>query len=457
MSDNLQDSIVPRKEKWSFLTVNLANIPMMSLINYFLLIFYTDIAGLDPAVVATLFLVSKVFDGFNDPINGFLIDHFPKTKMGRFRPYLVIGAILVSINFALMWLGPSLAQNMTVKIVIAYIAYLTFSFTFDLADIPLNSLIPVISDRDKDRNSLSNIKGVAYIVGAVIFVGPLFFFLDLFPSEQQGFHIVIIIASAFVLIFSIIGVLGIKERIKPMKEQKYKLKDIFKILGATPVLILFLDMLMSGIGGGISTAMTAYFFEYVLRRTDLFIFTVINYIAGILLGAAIAPAIIRRIGKKRAKTLSYFPGLISSIILFFTPSYNVMTFIIMPLITTWGAGLSGLLSYNIQADNMDYIEHRYGFRSEGAVASLSSFIIKASAGIGSALAGYALVMIGYVPNQIQSGFTIQGFYWLTFALPGIFSTIALLIWSFGYPLTENVRQQMMRELIEQRKTYKLEK
>ena len=60
MSHTQQDSVVPRKEKWAFFTVNLANIPMMSLINFFLLIFYTDIAGLDPAVIGTLFLVSRL-------------------------------------------------------------------------------------------------------------------------------------------------------------------------------------------------------------------------------------------------------------------------------------------------------------------------------------------------------------------------------------------------------------
>ena len=224
MAQENQESIVPRKEKWSFFVVNVANIPIMSLINYFLLKFYTDVAGISPTVIGTLFLVSKLIDGFNDPIMGFAVDHFPKTKMGRFRPYLIIGAILCSFNFAIMWLGPSLAQNMTTKIVIAYVAYLTFGFTFDLMDIPLNSMIPTMSDRDKDRNSLSNIKGMGYIIGSIVFVGPLFLFLDLFPSERYGFHMVIVVASVFVLIFSIIGTLGIKERIEPMRQKKYTLK-----------------------------------------------------------------------------------------------------------------------------------------------------------------------------------------------------------------------------------------
>ncbi len=194
-----KDSIVPRKEKWAFFLVNLANIPLMTLIGYFLLKFYTDVAGLPPAVIGTLFLVSKVFDGVNDPVMGYVIDHLPKTKLGRFRTYLMIGSILCSINYAFMWLGPSLATNMTMKVVFAWIAYLTFGFTFDLMDIPLNSLIPVMSDKDSDRNTLSNIKGAAYIIGAILFAGGGLFLVDLFATQRQGFHSLILFASVFCL------------------------------------------------------------------------------------------------------------------------------------------------------------------------------------------------------------------------------------------------------------------
>jgi Na+/melibiose symporter-like transporter len=109
MSQTGQDSIVPCKEQWSYLIVNIANIPIMSLINFFLLIFYTDIAGLPATVVGTLSLVSKIFDGSNNPFMEYVVNHLPKTKMGRFHPYLVIGAILCSINYTILWLGPRYA------------------------------------------------------------------------------------------------------------------------------------------------------------------------------------------------------------------------------------------------------------------------------------------------------------------------------------------------------------
>jgi Na+/melibiose symporter-like transporter len=155
---NQKDSILGSKEKLAFLSVNLGNIPIMTMLSYFLLLFYTDVAGLNPVGIGTLFLIARVMDGVSDPIMGYVIDHLPCTKMDRFRGYLLIGVIFTTLNFLLLWLGPSLAT--TGKLAIAYISYLLIGWTFDLMDIPLNSMIPVMSDREKDRNTPSILKGV---------------------------------------------------------------------------------------------------------------------------------------------------------------------------------------------------------------------------------------------------------------------------------------------------------
>nr|MDO8110289.1 MFS transporter [Candidatus Sigynarchaeota archaeon] len=137
------------KEKLAYFSVNVGNIPIMTLIGGFLLIFYVDVVGLDPAAVATLFLITRVLDGLNDPIMGYIIDHLPNTKWGRFRPYIVLGTIICGLNYLLLWLGPSLAAFN--KLVIAYISYILIGITFDLMDVPLNSLIPVMSTSEKER------------------------------------------------------------------------------------------------------------------------------------------------------------------------------------------------------------------------------------------------------------------------------------------------------------------
>ncbi len=90
---------------------NFGNIPVMTLINGYLLIFIPNICGLSPAACATLFSHFRFLDAINDPLVGFIIDHLPTRKMGHFRPTLILGTILCSANFLLLWFGPMLSTS----------------------------------------------------------------------------------------------------------------------------------------------------------------------------------------------------------------------------------------------------------------------------------------------------------------------------------------------------------
>ena len=109
-------------EKFSYGCINLGNIPIMTLINGYLLIFYTNICGMDPKACATLFLIARILDGLNDPLVGFCIDRLPNTRLGHFRMPLIVGTILCGLNFLLLWFGPMMAPSG--KLVIAYVSYI---------------------------------------------------------------------------------------------------------------------------------------------------------------------------------------------------------------------------------------------------------------------------------------------------------------------------------------------
>jgi GPH family glycoside/pentoside/hexuronide:cation symporter/glucuronide carrier protein len=349
----------------------------------------------------------------------------------------------------LLWIGPSIASSG--KMVIAYITYLLFGFTFDLMDIPLNSMIPVMSDRDRDRNTLSNIKGLAYMIGALLWVIGTVPFVSSFPTEQQGYHVWILIASLVILVFSILGTLSIKERILPVNEEKYALRDIIKILGAKPVLILFFETLLVQIGNAVTGAVGLYFFTFALGAEVLFPIVGSSIVIGVVVGAIFCPSLIKRFGKKTTKIFAGIIMIIGPVISLFLPLNQPILFVVVTLLTSPGLGISSILNYGIQADNMDYIEWKLGFRAEGAVASLQSFIVKAGGGFGSAIAAYSLALINFDADLIiQTNETLQGLVYVVYGIPAIFIVGALLVWAFGYPLDRLARKKMMDELIEQR-------
>ena len=158
--------------------------------------------------------MARIADGINDPFVGFLIDRLPNTKWGHFRPPLVIGALLCALNFSLLWFGPLYAP--VFKLGIAYITYLLLGVLFPITDISLNSMLPVMTTDMKERTSLSTIKGAVYMIGMMgLNVAAPLIIKDI--NQSQGYVKLIIISIIIVVMFSVLGTLGIKERVNRNK------------------------------------------------------------------------------------------------------------------------------------------------------------------------------------------------------------------------------------------------
>lgn len=439
-----QDKIKMR-EKLSFAMANFGNIPVMTLINGYLLIFYTNICGLSPAACATLFLIARFLDAINDPLVGFIIDHLPTRKMGHFRPTLILGTILCSVNFLLLWFGPMLSTSG--KLAIAYVSYILLGVLFPVMDISLNSLLPVMTEDMKERNSLSTIKGLAYVIGAlVIGVAAPLILGD--TSNKQGYINLVLIMTAVIFFFSIIGTMGVKERVKPQMENSYSVKELFKILSQKPVYITFLAVLLYSIGSNIVNAANTYFYTYIFE--DLTLASIITLITCV----AVFPAtmvignLIGRFGKKKLYAIGLaLAGLAPIIRLLDVRSIPLL--IVSVLIAGIGAGFAAPLNYGIQADNTDYIEVSMGIRAEGAVASLSSFVSKCAMGIGGAIPGYLLQLAGFDSKAaVQNDDVINVIVLCVLILPAIVNVVAIVIFSKGYPITKeklNEQTYLLRE------------
>lgn len=424
---------------------NFGNIPIMTLINGYLLIFYTNICGLSPAACATLFLIARFLDAINDPLVGFIIDHLPTRKMGHFRPTLILGTILCSVNFLLLWFGPMLSTSG--KLAIAYVSYILLGVLFPVMDISLNSLLPVMTEDMKERNSLSTIKGLAYVIGAlVIGVAAPLILGD--TSNKQGYINLVLIMTAVIFFFSIIGTMGVKERVKPQMENSYSVKELFKILSQKPVYITFLAVLLYSIGSNIVNAANTYFYTYIFE--DLTLASIITLITCVTVFPAtmVIGNLIGRFGKKKMYAIGLaLAGLAPIIRLLDVRSIPLL--IVSVLIAGIGAGFAAPLNYGIQADNTDYIEVSMGIRAEGAVASLSSFVSKCAMGIGGAIPGYLLQLAGFDSKAaVQNDDVINVIVLCVLILPAIVNVVAIVIFSKGYPITKeklNEQTYLLRE------------
>lgn len=440
---------VTKVEQLAYALANLGNIPIQVLIGSYLLIFYTNVVGLNPAACATLFLIARVIDGLNDPFVGFVIDHFPTTKHGHFRPILAVGAILCSLNFVLLWYGPLMAP--AGKLVIAYISYLLIGVLFPVMDISLNSMLPVMTSKVEERNKLSSLKGVVYMMGNYG-IGAAVPILLGDTSNKDGYLMLVAIIAVVVVVFSVLGAAGMKERVasKP-GSKKYGIKDLVKILTQKPVMITFLSMLLATVGTYMLNTANTYFFTYIMDNLALLgLASIIQFVA-LIPASILVTSVIKKFGKKKLYIVgSLMVGLLPIIRLI--DITNVPILCIAIALSGVGMGISMPLTYGIQADNTDYIELKLGYRAEGAVASLSSFTTKCAMGIGGAIPGYLLAFAGFdqtaavqseAVRNVLTGCVIVG--------PAILSIIGVAVFSAFYPITKEKLIEQNEILAERRK------
>jgi GPH family glycoside/pentoside/hexuronide:cation symporter/glucuronide carrier protein len=424
---------VTLKEKISYVFVNLGNIPITTLISSYLLIFYTTVCGMNPAACATLFLIARILDGLNDPLVGFIIDHLPNTKYGHFRPSLIIGTILCSLNYLLLWFGPMMAS--AGKLAIAYVSYLLIGVLFPIMDISLNSMLPVMTTDMNERNTLSSIKGLFYMIGMLVLntAAPLILGDS---SNRDGYIKLILIVVACVVVFSIGGTLGLKERVKPEPGNTYKISDLFRVMTFKPIWSTFLASLLYMTGMTIINAVNAYYFTYVLGNFTLFSVVSMVQTVAIFPAMIVSGKLINTVGKKKLYIIGLLTFGVLPAIRMAAPT-NVPLLMVVSVLIGAGQGICMPLSYGIQADNTDYVEVKINKRMEGAVASLSSFITKFAMGVGGAIPGYLLAFAGFDSSLAAQPASVNNMIMLCLSvIPAVFSILGIIVFAAAYPLTK---------------------
>ena len=441
-------------EKLSFFFATMSSGPILTLTGGFLMIFYTDVVGLNPIAIGTLFLISRIVDAINDPVMGFFIDHMPRTKSGKFRFLLMVGGVIATLNFAIMWFGP--AWSPVGKLAIAYVSYLLLGLTYDIFDIAKNSLLPAMTASPKERSSLGSIGAIGGIVGGMLFsiVSPIILASD--NSSMAAFTKLILIVCGAILFFTLFGGLFIKERVIPVGDEtsKTSVREYLNIFAQGPVLALLGFNLMFATGYYLYQAVNAYFFTYVMKDLALLGSVSAIMLVGLLPGIFLSGWLTKKLGKKRLMILAACLMAFGFIIRWIDPTSAILIYA-----STISAGFTfGLwmpVSMVLTADVIDYIEFKLNHRSEPAVASINSFISKTGNGLGGALPGFALGLTGYIAgSQTQPASAISAITILSVGAPVLFFVAAALIFGFGWKLDTKSLQQV-EDTLSERRTEKL--
>jgi GPH family glycoside/pentoside/hexuronide:cation symporter len=169
----------------------------------FLLIFYTDVFGLAPAIVGVLLLISRFSDGIVDVIMGIIGDR-TNTRWGKFRPWILWTAIPLGLILSLLFTTPDWSPG--AKVTYAYVTYLLFMFIYTANNIPYGALMAVITGDNKERTSLGSYRMVGAFAGGMIVQGALLYLVahygnvnpqvDLRPLTENRYEVTVIAPQA---------------------------------------------------------------------------------------------------------------------------------------------------------------------------------------------------------------------------------------------------------------------
>ena len=365
-------------------------------------LFFTNVFGLTFADAATLMLIARMFDVVTDPLMGSLADR-TQSRWGTYRPWLIYGAIPFGLIFALLLYTPDFGP--IGKRVWAYSLYLLMMAAYTGVNVPYGSLLGVMTDDDNEKNQFSSFRMVgAYAMGFITLLS--------FPYLQQLVggteqHQYAVLGAVFGLIAAI-GTLACglltKERLKPVRAEKFSFKQFADLFRNRPWIYLTLIGICTNFFNGFRYAVAGYMFEYCLHGNVTVSGLIINYTVFMTFGeltcmvfGGVSPWFTKKIGSKRnAFIAAAVICAVFSIGFYFIPmnSSYIWVMVVLVVLTSIGIGLYSPLLWSMYADVADYATEKNGTSSTGLIFSSGTMAQKFGTAISGSLVALFLGLAG---------------------------------------------------------------
>ncbi len=420
-------------------------------------LFFTNVFGLTIADTATLMLIARMFDVVTDPLMGSLADR-TQSRWGTYRPWILFGAVPLGLIFALLLYTPEFGP--VGKRIWAYTFYLLMMVVYTAVNVPYGSMLGVMTDDDNEKNQFSSFRMVgAYAMGFITLLSfPLI--IDFIGGEKQPdgnytpaamqhqYAIIGVVFGALATIGTLVCGLLTKERLKPVRAEKFSLRPFADLFRNKPWIYLTLIGIGMNFFNGFRYAVAGYMFEYCLHGKITWIGLIINYTAFMTFGeltcmvfGGVSPIYTKWIGSKRkAFSTAVILSGVASVCYFFIPmdaSY-IWLMILVVVVTSIGVGIFSPLLWSMYADVADYATEKNGSSSTGLIFSSGTMAQKFGTAISGSLVALFLGFAGFVSGtDAETGKTIititdegsvKSMIWMIFSLfPAVITVIMVFL------------------------------
>jgi len=415
------------------------------LVTSYLLIFYTDVFGITAAAAGIIIFGAKIWDGINDTIMGIIVDN-TETRLGKFRPYLLVAPVFMAIATILCFTTPNLSPSM--KIIYAAITYVLWGMSFTAMDIPYWSMTASLTQDPNERSKVVAISRSFATVSNIIAFVVVLPLVNLLGGEnvREGWQRMAIVFGVIAIVFTWVTFFTVEEEVKVKNKEKQSLRNYINQLRENDALRnIILAMLVYETAFAFKFAFIQYYIKYNFNGVDQ-IPVVMGVVAiGSIIGAVLAPMLGNKHSKKRLIGINIMIQSILGIGLYFIGYSNLTIVIGFNAILAIFDGMNLILFYTLITNTVEYGQFKTGERREGVVFSINIFKTKVAGAIGIGLGALLLNGLGFVANVQQTSKVLNGIHIFFTLVPSIGLLFAYLPLN-RYSLTDEKYSEILLAL-----------
>jgi len=475
--------MVDKKTKWSYCVGATGRDAAYTLVSMFLLTYiqYTmKLEVIQFTVISATMVVCMIWDAVNDLLMSSIIEnsHF---KTGKYRPFIIVGAVLNAIVIALMF---TVRPTGWAFVIFFCIMYLLWGMTYTINDIAYWGMLPSLSSDPKERDSLVTLMGIFVCVGQFSVAGVVPMVIA--GNAVSAFRIVGLIVALAFLLFQTLTFLGVTEKERKDNTEQVNIRSMFKILKRNDQLVISgISYVLFCVGQQLLLLLAVNFFYFEFGYSgsgDLVTYFTVMYGLGTLAAQFVYPVLSARVSRSRIYTICMIVLTVGYLVLLgfgYVLPKNIILLMATGLIIFFCQGLVNLAMVVMINNTIEYDEYRFGERHDSIISAIRSFASKFSGALNQGTASLILIVSGiYAVSQnisdlevkIGSGeiaseealgiadgiiATVEPSQTLTLrigmvAIPLIVMIAARLIMKAGYKIDEKEYKRMVSEIAERK-------
>ena len=415
-----------------------------------ILYFLSDVLSLPIwvfAAVSMVLSVMRIFDAFNDPITGLVIDNI-RSPWGKFKPAILVGGVLSTVFFLMLFAG--IGEGWTFVIIFG-LAYLLWDITFGINDIGYWTLLPAMSQDQKQREKNGTFARICANIGMYIVMVAWQPVTSALGDTPRVWFWCAVVISVVYLGFLLFPLLGVKEkRIAMDKQESTTIRQMWDALVKNDQLMwttLAMGLFMVGYCTTVNFAV--YYMKYIFGNEGLYVVLVAVVGVAQLGTLSVYNVVAKRMNRRQLYTLATVLVLAGYAVFFFA-EVSLLLIAFGAVLVFVGQAFIQTLMLMFLADTVEYGHWKLGKRNESITFSIQPLVNKIGGAIATGIVSMTLIFSGIkIDGATADAIGASGQMMVKFAMfavPLVFIVLGYVIYLKKYKISEEYYYEILKDL-----------